>query len=118
MAYTVGCAHTLQQPELVVVGLPPYMGLAVLDRLAEGWRSGGQWPVDEPVSGILETHPVRLVSVSPTGAQERLRVANVLGAEDYRVLQVLWPDPAGRFPDDPLCEERTRLRQPLLTAAA
>lgn len=97
--YTVGFERTFAHPEAVVVGLPPEIIAYVLSRLAGRLGRGERPPRNEPVDLDLN-HPVVLRTIAADISAERLKVAHALqdGRVPVEAVQVVWPDPAGRFP--------------------
>ena len=56
------------------------------------------------------TDPYRIASWFPRDPRREPRI------DPPDILQIVWPDQAGRFPDDPRCAELERQRQVLLAA--
>jgi hypothetical protein len=115
--YTIGLADQL--PELLCVG--PSHGVAgqTLDALAQQLRShpelarAGQ-RVELP-PGELVLPVVELGTVAPCWQGLYLgRAIAHHGRDDLEVLQVLAPDGAGRFPDDPSVDPCSLRNQPVL----
>jgi hypothetical protein len=102
-AYTVGLAPA----ELVVIGPPLVACMALIERAV---ARGLPLEPDLLVSGLWPGFDVAVVLV---GARHLPEVAPAL-SQEARVLQLVVPDPAGRFPWDPGCDVRIRLRQPVL----
>lgn len=96
--YTVGLAR-LGRPELIVYGLPPDVAGHMLNVLADG-------PAPEPGADVIvwDALAVRCLPVLP----ERRAEAEVNTARrlygDVDVWQVVFPDPAGRYPGEDGCE--------------
>ena len=111
--YTVGL-H--QRPghdyELAVAGLGPEASVGVLKSLAEALRESDTQPSDGlEIGGLLE-HGLAL-RLRPVSHPEDLGVIGVVYGAIPPVWQVLWPDPANRFPGDPEYNMAHRL-QPML----
>jgi Domain of unknown function (DUF4262) len=101
-AYTVGLEETSNRPELAVVGLSGDAASGVLGDFADHVMGGGEMPTEALFQGIL-----------PGGLACALLPVDLdrwgewfAGLSDYyqhlpyRVLQLVYPDPAGRFPWD------------------
>jgi len=121
--YTVGLCE-LQHPELVVVGLPPDAAHHVMTWTYEQARSGR--PLESGIEYELDHVGVKLVEVPDTWlAADSSRMT--LWLQHYgpgrttlglpRVMQALWADADGLFPDDPACDPAVREMQPVLAAA-
>ena len=108
-AYSVGMCK-LGKPEVLILGLDYETSHQLIndicERLVQGLATAAHGEVLEQVANF----PLR-VCVPPEGRTD----AYALGAQRYaqefghevKVVQVLWPDPEGRFTDDPLCEQHT-----------
>jgi hypothetical protein len=98
--YTIGFGATYGYPEVVVMSLGVETTSVVLSRLAEMLRAGER-PVANQKLDLDLTFPVVLRSVEIDVARGHLALADafytVRGAP-YEVLQLVWPDAAGRFP--------------------
>ena len=118
-AYTIGLEESFGHPELVMFGLDPgeLGGLMhrILNVVGEMIKSGYSFSHGVQVDDILEGHPCafRVVDLS--------HYSNHFGCgrwfhhgDDFRVLQMVWPDGESRFPWDDGFEEDLRWRQPLL----
>jgi hypothetical protein len=121
--YTIGLAQ-IGQPELVLMGLEPEPAHFVISWVANEGRAGRPVPLDEPV--LLDGVGVKVLSVPDEwvlGDRNRMAAwfAHFGAAESSMPLpeirQVVWPDAAGRFPDDPRCAEWVVREQPLLRDA-
>jgi hypothetical protein len=98
--YTIGFGATYEYPEVVVMSLGLETTAVVLSRLAEK-LSAGERPAANQKLDLGLTFPVVLRSVELDAAREHLALAGdfytVRGAP-YEVLQLVWPDAAGRYP--------------------
>jgi hypothetical protein len=115
--YTIGLFDRL--PELLCVGPSPGVAGSTLNALAQHLRAhphlarAGQrieLPDRDPVLPVVE-----LGAVAPRWHE--LYVGQPIahhGRDDLEVLQVLAPDEAGRFPDDPAVDPRSLTAQPVL----
>jgi hypothetical protein len=122
--YTIGLAQSFDHPELVVTGLPdgaPGLINDVVDRIREGQR----FDASSPPMPLCDCSSV---AFGPVHAEqwERGRFNQWLHHYDQLgegppvpdIVQVLWPDKAGRFPTDPgFCPEHRPTCQPLLDVA-
>ena len=100
-AYTVGFWHSSKHPELVLVGRWKYAHgyLAVLARMvAEGTRFAAGDTTEE----LLEGYVVRFDAVSDARRVELLTWSDWANSrEPFEALQVVLPDTAGRWPEEP-----------------
>jgi hypothetical protein len=101
--YTIG-NHEKGLPELLIVGKfvsPPVAGL--LNYLGAKMRADGGLPI-----GLVDVGAKCPIKIAPAtnvhvGDDYTIQVGQYYGTEDYQVLQVIAPDPQGRFPGDPGC---------------
>jgi len=103
-SYSIGLFHTFGHPELIVVGLPFATAQAILDGLGSRIKAGQRFDHGMRDSEVLTNHDVRFITM------RRGRNRSMLGyafwfyrGKEFPVLQVVWPDRAGRFPGDPAC---------------
>lgn len=115
-AYTVGLYRNYQHPELIVFGLDLHLMHAMLNICGEKIRDGEPLPTDKPIAGILEGHDVRTRHVrATTSYDDHLGYAIwFYDGRDFPVLQLIWPDKSGQFPDAPVPSLVLRRAQPLL----
>jgi hypothetical protein len=99
--YTVGLTPALGA-ELLVIGLPQQMAGGFLNDLAGRLRER-PIPDGERITDLANL-PFKLVTHEVAGNAHWPRVVTMafgLGFAPTRLRQLLWPDPQGRFPDDP-----------------
>lgn len=104
--YTIG--NPLRgSSELLLIGMNIQQAHGLLNQLAQmRLDRGREFQDDELVSLGEGAVPLKIVNVAPKFALEYTRqAANLLETEDYLVQQVVLPDPQGRYPGDPDCEE-------------
>lgn len=116
IAYTVGLAESFDHSELVVLGLDPEVGHDLLDECGEHVREGTTFAAGERSAEVLERFQIGFRDVHDRALiREALALATAHhGDRDFRVLQVMWPDEDGRFPDDPESTDELRGAQPLM----
>lgn len=114
--YTTGLT-SLGQPELVMLGPTSHAAHHVVNAVVAARREGRLTlePTDTTADGIN----VRIVDVPERWVRaDRSRMSAwfaYYGSDRLPVVQqVLWPDPLGRFPDDPAFQQSLRTRQPVL----
>jgi hypothetical protein len=98
-AYTIGLS-TAGTAELLVIGLPPDTATYVLNSVAKRLATT---PIADGVDMLeLTNMPLRLRTLNADEVWPRMLVGRlVLQTPPREVRQVMWPDPAGRFPGDP-----------------
>lgn len=101
-AYTIGLEQSYGHPELLITGIDPQIGQWFIRRLVERINIGESLSTDSPHKGLTK-FPLHLREVDT----ERASRDHMLGAENYyggpsefRALQIVYPDPKGRYPWD------------------
>jgi hypothetical protein len=103
-SYSVGLFHTLGHPEFIVVGLPWSTAEAIINDLGSRVRAGQRFGNGMHDPDVLENHNVRFVTMRTDEYRAHLGYAIwFYRGMEFPVLQVVWPDRAGRFPWDPDC---------------
>ncbi|BBU33385.1 hypothetical protein BTHE68_71190 (plasmid) [Burkholderia sp. THE68] len=113
-AYTIGLEETYGHPELIVFGLPYEVAHGVLNDLAARIKGKTLALQDgDRDDRTLQGHRVVFRNVRAAFVRKYLRIAHVL-SEDTRALQVVWPDPFGKFPWEDDFDSRYAVAQPSL----
>src|SRR5258708_7181203 len=102
--------------EVIMFGLGDDVVGKILNLCGERIKGGESLPLGDAVSGIVDGYPVVFRSVS---AHESYRehVGYALwfyGGAPFPLVQLLWPDNAGRFPGDMNANPSFTMLQPLL----
>ncbi len=97
-SYTVGLSER-SLPEFWLGTLDPRQAQPILNNLARLALSRGRLPVDEPID-IEWSIPFRLRGPVDKQASEAFAAKALYGWEAVEVVQVLWADRQGRFPDE------------------
>ncbi len=101
-AYTVGLTHTFGGPELVMCGLDGPLMHRCLNTAGRAARGGMARRDDALVSDVLEGFDVRLRDVAAGWGRSLFgNLRWVTRVAEPAVVQVVWPDKEGHFPDDP-----------------
>lgn len=107
--YTTGLAAG-DHPELVIAGLPPETAHGLIGSAVKIIRSGTLLAPGKDYTGIAKGFPVRFRVVDQDACKHPLSVTTRFYGRRVAALQLLWPDPQGRFPGEPGCD-------PLMAAA-
>jgi hypothetical protein len=102
-AYTIGLSERAGS-ELILIGLDPFVAARILNSIAENAASEGSLRPG-PLPDILEgDYVVDLRLMDPSRYEEYLGrllwFHDTFGREPLRVMQVVWPDQHGRYPDE------------------
>lgn len=113
-ATTVGLWENFGQPEVVVFGLPPEVGEELLQAIADQNDEGVTFLPGSRHQGLLEGYPVRFLVLGAAARERLCAVARwAYGGEEFPAVQLVWPDPQGRWPWDPATREGYRKGQPV-----
>jgi hypothetical protein len=112
--YTIG-NHEHGLPELLNVGLDPQVVGSALNALGRKMREDAK-----PLSGDVNIggqFSVRIIEATNKMVKDKytIQVGHYYRTHNYRVLQIIIPDPNGYWPTDPRCA-RPYTEQPLLGA--
>ena len=110
--FTVGFFHSYRHPEIVITGLKPDVTHQFFRLFSVPIIAGKPYKAGDRVTDIA-SYPFTFVSVPACFYRDYLGFAMwFYKGTEFPVLQVVWPDKAGRFPWD--SDYDTRYRQPLL----
>ena len=105
-------------PEVLMVGnVPPAVAESILTDLVKHWVDSGG-PMFGLIPGMIrireQLHPLQVVAIDAQYAQDHyaFQIKHFYPHIDADVVQVLWPDERGRFPNH--TEYNQELTQPLL----
>ena len=116
-AYTVGLSKTFGWPEMICFGLDLQVMADLLNYAVDECRARGVSPSAGLVlNDVINGFPAKLENPRPM-ADEYVNSAHWLARHEglsLSVLQLLWPDKAGHFPDEPECSpEVVQMQTPL-----
>lgn len=115
-SYTTGFWLSAGFPEIILFALGDDTAHAILSDLFNDMQAGTTPVVGTPAPGILGNNEAALIPVDPAHYQEYLGWSLwFYGGNDFPCLQLVWPDPEGRFPWQPGFEERFVGLQPDLS---
>jgi hypothetical protein len=97
--YTIGLPKTLGHPELILYGLPSSQAHGILASAIDEIRSGATLEPGKRYSRVLREFDVEVRACHPSGRP--LNAARGFAGGDVEAVQIVWPDPEGRFPSDP-----------------
>ena len=114
--YSVGLTSTYEHPELVIFGVPFEIAMGILGDAAKRVRDGTLVCTDGGSDDrLVQGFPVVFRTVPADAIREHLRIADVLEHDaPLSALQIIWPDPNGKFPWENGADPHYALMQPLL----
>jgi hypothetical protein len=99
-AYSIGAAH-LGLPEVIVLGIDPGVGAQLVNAILEAGRSGKSLTEGMPYPNLANM-PIYLKALSAERGRKHLPMADAFHCgKPYATMQMIYPDPDGRFPWDP-----------------
>jgi hypothetical protein len=103
-AYTVGLSLK-NLPEVLMMGVDQDTAVSLLNSVARG-LCAGTLTLEEgrDYAEVFESFPARFRKIPASQAHASLRMASVFcpPEQPLEAWQLLWPDPQGHFPGDPL----------------
>jgi Domain of unknown function (DUF4262) len=118
-SYTIGLYETLQQPELIVVGLEGDLAHYLLNEVARRMKGGMRSTDGHREKELLESVECEFRKVEPRWVRHVMGYALwFYGAEDFPVFQCVYPDRKNHFPWEVEFDGTCRDRQPLLFQGA
>lgn len=111
-AYTIGLWTSFGHPELSMFGVDPNQAAVLLNLMGERVLRGERFEPGRAYGRVLAEQDVRVAGVLPAWYAPYFGLAIDWYLDEFPMLQVVLPDRAGRFPDDPGSE--LRRAQPLL----
>lgn len=117
--YSIGFMHTLGHPEIIMFGLEGKLMGNLINGMGDQIRKGRNFAELGLFEDLLEGYACKLIEVQNRWHTEYLgyamwhrRYVGRIGS--LKALQCLWPDKAGKFPDEPGCAPHVVNLQPLL----
>ena len=108
-SFSVGIYFTLNQPEIVVMGLPHKVAQDTINRIGSLMGAGSRFVADQRYDNILDGFDAILRPVSLERYHDYLGYGNWFYRSlpnRFPSLQLVWPDKAGLFPWERGCDER------------
>lgn len=117
-SYSVGIYSELKTPELIIFGQKPEWRLSIINLIVERINDGERFEARQRYSGLLEGYELSFHDV-PLFAYPQYLGWDIWYYDRFHpvdplfpVLQVVWPDLAGRFPWEP--DYENGYKQPIL----
>lgn len=113
--FTIGLTRTFGHPEAFVIGLPPQVMFQMLENVAKAVAGGARFEPGVRTDVILERLSCELRPVDAAWHDVFLEPLRMFyEAQPLDVLQVVWPDRAGKLPGDDGYDTAFLARQPQL----
>jgi hypothetical protein len=110
---------TLGHPEIVIFGLDHKLSATIINIIGKEIRSGRPFREAGLYEGLIEGFACKIRPVSKSSHKDYLGYAmwyrrHIGQAGTLEAVQLLWPDKAGLFPDEPGCDAGILRHQILL----
>jgi len=90
--------------------------IALLNDMGQQIKGGRVYAESQRYADLVHSYETRMDKINPRHHKEYLGFCRWFYRGDgFSALQVVWPDPQYRFPDEPDFESRLRPAQPLLS---
>lgn len=114
-SYTVGLRVTQNHPDFLTMGLSVEMNSYLVVEAAEKVKSGKIIEPNHEYDDFLDGVPVRFVTIQRPHMQRHFGFAReYYDTDQFKALQIVWPDKQGRWPWDEGCDEALAYCQKLL----
>jgi len=113
--YTVGFGDRFGFAEVCLFGLSPASCRGLLGLVADALAGGTELPVGAPFIGLLDGgQPCALLPIDPAVTAGMFPALEEMELGDAPVVQLAWPDPAGKLPWEEGFSPRMAVLQPLV----
>lgn len=118
--YTIGLEQAYGFPEVVVFGMTPANARGMVGLVVDLLATGVVPPVGPPFLGLLDNElRCALLPVDVEAhAEDFEAAAEWFGRDEFRVVQLAWPDRNGWLPWESGFEARLRFAQPVIGSLA
>jgi hypothetical protein len=112
-AYSVGLWHSYRHPEIAIFGLPPNR-YGFVNVIGDAIRDGRRLEPGQPIEGVVAGYGLQVRRVQEKWSEMFAQGQSFYRSPGLNVLQLVWPDPEGKFPWEAGFAERFQDLQPML----
>jgi hypothetical protein len=99
--YSTGIYKNFGIPEIFISSLPQNLSHGLIENYVNKFKQSESIPMDRRIDDLTDRFPVYLIDVSTDKlADWILSSIRFYKNQDYRYLQLIYPDTEGRFPND------------------
>ena len=99
--YSTGIYRTFNIPELFISSLPQGLCSEIVENYVEAFKANDEIPINQRLDFLTDRFSVYLIDVPVSKLEEYvLSSIRIYGNEEYKYLQVIYPDTKGNFPND------------------
>jgi hypothetical protein len=108
-SYSIGLFEHFEHPEIILFGLGSKRGHRIINDAGRHIRDGCKYEVGVRYTDLLKDYECEFRRVDPARYDGHLNYAlHYYRGSAFPTIQLVWPDPHGRFPWDSNFEERFR----------
>ena len=114
-AYSIGLFEKFGHPEIICFGLPVNFCASIINNACEQIQQGEKFRPTVLYPGFVEGYHIQLLSVDKDYYQNYVGYGRwYYGEKEFPLLQIVWPDKAGKFPWEEGFNTKWQFKQPLL----
>ncbi len=99
--YSTGVFKSFGIPEIFISSLPQNLSHVLIKAYVDKYKSAKSVPLDQRIDDLTERFPVYLIKAPIEKLGDYvLSSIRLYNGEPYRYIQLIYPDTAGRFPND------------------
>jgi len=99
--YSTGIHRTFNIPELFISSLPKELCSEIVENYVEAFKENKEIPLNERLNALTDRFSVYLIDVPVSNLKEYVLFSiRIYKNDDYKYLQVIYPDTKGNFPND------------------
>ena len=119
-SYSVGLTYSYGQPEVLIYGLNRDVATDILNQVASLMETGTKFRDKDISLDVLDGFECKFMKVHKSHYRNHVGWTIWLNdySNDFELLQLVWPDKAGSFPDSNDASDDFKAAQPLLNEAA
>ncbi|EJE53171.1 hypothetical protein PMI14_02070 [Acidovorax sp. CF316] len=116
-AYTVGLWSRFKHPELILFGLPTELTADILNAIAAKIEAGAEFKVFSQLHDVGGKFGLHVKPLHGVHLDRYFGFGLRFHGQEFPIAQVVWPDRAGRFPEEPGHDRSYAALQPVLSGA-
>lgn len=114
-AYTVGLWSRFKHPELILFGLPTELTADILNAIAAKIEAGAEFKVFSQLHDVGGKFGLHIKPLHGVHLDRYFGFGLRFHGQEFPIAQVVWPDRAGRFPEESGYDQSYSGLQPVLS---
>ncbi|GAA4741087.1 DUF4262 domain-containing protein [Flavisolibacter ginsenosidimutans] len=99
--YSTGIFKSFNIPEIFISSLPKNLSFDLVDSYVQLFKNAESIPLETKIPNLTSRFPVYLIEVpTPNLMDYALSSVRFYGSEEYKYLQIVYPDTKGNFPNE------------------